>query len=152
MAFIETQQLPAGWRIVIDYIEGFPIDASRQAGEDNSVSAVVNVGQGYRVRPTKMEKDSKCADPHTAGDVLFAGTVNRTGPDDNVRDPECVAVLTDDLVLFDLREAIRIAPGLAMLLNRRGLIQQPPAGFPCVRIDSEGADIDEPPQARVLEA
>src|SRR5207249_6925042 len=92
-----------------------------------------------------------CALP-ISSDALIAGTIHMPGPDDDVRDPESLAILGDDFVLFDFCEAIGVPPGPGSLFNRARLIQQPPPRFLRVGINRERTDADEAPQACVPQA
>src|SRR5437867_8126468 len=99
-----------------------------------------------------MQKDPKRSDPYPASDALCAWTINRPGPDDDVRDPAPLAILPDDFVLFDFCEAVGVPPELGTLFNRARLIQQPPPRILGVGINRERTDVDESPQACVPQA
>ena len=53
-----------------------------------------------------MQKDPKRANPNAVGDRFVARAIHITGPDDDIRDPEPVAVFLDHFVLLDLRERV----------------------------------------------
>ena len=92
-----------------------------------------------------MEKYAECVDPDTAADVRLVGTQYISGADENVRDPEALAVLRDELVLFDLGEAVGVPSTLWMLFDRTALVQKPAPWITDVRVDGERAETDESP-------
>ena len=49
-----------------------------------------------------MQKDSKSIGPNAARDGLFAGAINDTGPDNNVRNPKSLPIFRDNFILFEL--------------------------------------------------
>ena len=99
-----------------------------------------------------MQEDPKRVDPYAAADRILAGAIDRPGPHDDEGDPKSSTVFHDDLILLDLCEAIRVAPALGVLLDWRGLIQQPPPGVPRIAVDGERTDVHESAQAFAPEA
>src|SRR5207245_3036826 len=99
-----------------------------------------------------MQKDPNLTDSPPASYALIAGTIHMPGPDDDVRDPESLAIFGDACVRFDVCEAIGVPPELGTVVNRARRIQQPPPRFLRVGIDRERTDADESPQACVPQA
>ena len=61
-----TQELAAGGKVVVDDVECLAVDAFDKAGQDDRLSTVVDVGEGYGVGTTEMKKKSKRAEPDPA--------------------------------------------------------------------------------------
>jgi hypothetical protein len=95
-----------------------------------------------------MQEDTKCTDSHPATDVCFARAVHISGSDDDVRKPESLGVVDDELILLDFGETVGAAQ-LWLRFNRTGFIERHPAGFVFVRVDRKGADVDESSEAFV---
>src|ERR1700730_8918608 len=96
-----------------------------------------------------MQEKSERAYPDTANDSFFACTIDITRPDHDVRDSKFLAVLCDNLFLFDLREAIGFSAKFAMLFDRAGFVQAPPLTLLKVGVDGERTHENKPSQARV---
>ena len=88
-----------------------------------------------------MQKDSKGIGPYAARDGLFAGAINDSGPDNDVRNPEPLPIFRDNFILLELRKKIRVSSS-GILCHRARLIQYPSSGLVPVAIDRErtGAD------------
>src|SRR5438034_1343471 len=152
VGLVQTQEPAAGGKIVVDDVEDLALHASPEPRECDRLRAVVDVRERDGVAATHVQEDSERPDPHSARDTRLAGTVHRPRPDDDVRDPEFLAILGDGLLLFDLGEAVGLAPQLGTVLHRTPFVQQPPPRFRRVRIHGERADVDEAPQAAIPQA
>src|SRR5438128_8783730 len=94
-----------------------------------------------------MKKDTEGVDSYPASEGLFARSVNIPWSDDNVWDLELFTILIRDLLLFDLRKTVRLAPKMGMRFDWTGLIQHPPSSLLLVAINRKRAHSNEPPQA-----
>src|SRR5947209_6934984 len=90
-----------------------------------------------------MHEEPKRADSHTAADRALARAVHIAWPHDDVRNGELLTVLPDDLILFDLREAVGVAPEVWALFDRTGFIEQSPPGLLPVGVHRERAHADK---------
>ena len=89
-----------------------------------------------------MQKDSKGIGPYTAGDGLFAGAINDSGPDNDVRNPEPLPIFGDNFVLLELRKKIGVSSSRDSLPSGTISSNTLPRGLLPVAIDRErtGAD------------
>jgi len=97
---VETQKLAAGRKIVVHDIEDFSFEASFQSCHYDCVGAVIDIRKGHHVGSAQMKKDAKRINAHSAGNALFAGTINIARSDNDVWEPKSLAVFGDDGVLF----------------------------------------------------
>ena len=72
-----------------------------------------------------MQKESECTDADTTDNFLFSCTVDVSGPDHHVGNAETLSILSDDLFLLDLGEAVGLAAQFAMLFDGAGFVQKP---------------------------
>src|SRR5437588_4885413 len=98
-----------------------------------------------------MQKHSKGADAYPAMDRLIPRAVNNSGPDDDAGDSKLFAILRDYFLLFEFCEAISLSPKLGPRFHRTRFIQHPPARLFRIGINRKRTDINEPPQAFVLD-
>src|SRR2546422_7128490 len=104
--FVKTQKRPAGGKIIVDDIDHLAIDSSLQSRQHNRLYAIIHVRERYGVGATQVQKYPKRIDPYSPGDLLLAGTINRPGSHDDVRNSVPLAILSDDFILSDFGEAI----------------------------------------------
>ena len=64
-----------------------------------------------------MQKNAKRVDPHPVANGPPARPVNVPWPDDDMRNPEPLAIFVNDLLLFDLCKAIGLATQLRMFFD-----------------------------------
>src|SRR5437762_14105016 len=98
-----------------------------------------------------MKKESTHIDSRPRTGSQITRTIHVPRPDDDVGDPEVLAILGYEFVLFDLCKAISLAPERRLRFNRRRFIQQPSLRLMRVTVHREGTDIDEAAQAPVRE-
>src|ERR1035441_9058593 len=149
MPFVFAQEVTAGRKIVVYYVKNLAFDSGFDSRQHRRVRAVVDVRERDAVRSAHVGKKTKGVNSHPACDALFAGTKDRSGPNDDVRDAEPCAVLHDEFVLFYLRKSVGIA-GCAGLLFYGGVFVQ--QILLSVVIDRKGAYVDKASQPRILQA
>src|SRR5262249_13985639 len=98
-----------------------------------------------------MQKDSKCINTYSAGNALFARTVNIAWPDNDVWEPASLSILGNDLVLFHFCKAIGIATQMRTRFNGAGLIELPPLALVHVGIHCERTHVDKSFQGLALQ-
>jgi len=59
MLFVETQECSARRQVVVDNVENFSINALFKPGQDNRVSAVVNVDERHRIGSTEVQENTE---------------------------------------------------------------------------------------------
>src|SRR5262249_17412574 len=141
-----AQETPARRQPVVDDVEHLRVDAFDQAGSDDRVGAIVDVGERNRVAAAEMQKDAEGSDANATRYGFVAWAIHAPGSNDHVRDSMRPSVLADYLVLAHLREGVGVATSLRMCFDRTGLVQQTPVRLPAVRVDRKRAHADEPSQ------
>src|SRR2546425_4521539 len=146
-----AEEAPARGQIVVDDVENLTVHAGCHSGQNDRLSAVINVGQGDRIRTTHMQKEAERRNADPIGYLFMTGTVYIARPNDHVRNGELVPILGHDLILLRLPVHVRLAALLRFGFQRARLVKQPAWGFIPVRKDREGADVHDPLETAVRE-
>src|SRR6202167_2472630 len=93
-----------------------------------------------------MKKHSKGANTHPSRHVLRSGTIDRPRTQDDKGDVVFLAVLHNELILFQLGETVGFSPFHRIVFERAVLVEQSAAADAPIPIDGTRADIDKPPQ------
>src|SRR5436190_21854028 len=127
--FVKPQELSARRQVVVDHVENLAIHSWRQARQHDGLRTVVHIAQWHRIAAAQMQENAERVDPHSPGDPGIARAVYISGSHDDIRKAKALAVIDHQLVLFHLRETVRVATQLWPLLNRTGLVQQTTLGL-----------------------
>src|SRR4029450_1404430 len=92
-----------------------------------------------------MQEDPERARTNPARDPALTRTVHGPWTNEDVGDAMLRPVSEHELILLDLGVAIRLGAALGVRLGRTRLVQKTPLGLVPVRVDREGAAIDESP-------
>src|SRR5215472_6417751 len=99
-----------------------------------------------------MQKNPKCADPHSSMYTRIAGTIDPPGTYEDIGDAKTNTIICHELILLCLGKAVGVAAQFRVLLNRRRLVQQPPMWIPLIFVDREGTHVDESLQNALSDA
>lgn len=95
-------------QIVVHYIEHFPIDPLLQSGQYNGFGTVIDIRERDLIAAAKMQEDAERAQPYPSRDSPIARSIYISGPDDDVRNIELLAILGEEFILLDFCEAIGV--------------------------------------------